>query len=90
MGVRHSGTVTLAVSGCVLACFLTLLIWSIAIVAIYGVVAGDCFPALSSNCPSDHDRNVRIVLIALGALGINFLGFIFIGRALARSLDTED
>jgi hypothetical protein len=90
LDAKQSGFLKLAVGGCFVTCLLTLLIWFFAVVAIYGVAAGDCFPALSSNCPSDHDRNVRMVLIALGALGINVLAIVFVGRALARNLDTKD
>jgi amino acid permease len=90
MGAKPSRSVTLAVGGCLLGSLLTLLIWFFAVLAMYGVAGGDCFPQFSSSCPSDHERNVRILVIALVALGINVLGFVLIGRALAQYVNTED
>lgn len=47
-------TIGMVASGCLL----TLLIWFVALSVIFGELAGDCFPELGSQCPSDHERNV--------------------------------
>ena len=89
MGSKPSGFVILAASGCFLGLLLTLLIWFFAVMVMYGVAGGDCSPEFGS-CPTDHERNVRIAVVALAALSLNVLGFLAIGRVLARNLNAKD
>lgn len=89
MDEKRSPLVGLTISGCLLGTLWTFIVWFLAAFMMYGTAAGDCFQELSSGCPSDHQRNLRILVIAVAALGLNFLGFVIIGRVLARRLDTE-
>ena len=66
-------------------CLLTSLIWFVAVSMIFGTLAGDCFPQLGRHCPSDHARNVRVIVIALAAASINALGLFCLARVFART-----
>jgi Ca2+/Na+ antiporter len=77
---KHSRPTGWAVSGCLL----TSLIWLFAAFVILGIVAGDCFPELGTVCPSDHERNMRVLLVALATTSINILGLFLLARAVAR------
>lgn len=66
-------------------CLLTLAVWFFAAFVIFGTMAGDCFPEFGSRCPSDHERNVRVLWVAVAAMGINALSLFVLARAYVRS-----
>ncbi len=36
-----------------------------------GTIMGDCFPDQTHTCPTDHERNVRLLYILVGTLLAN-------------------
>jgi len=50
---------------------LTVAIWLLAAMTMLGPIMGDCLPGGGLSCPTDHERNLSLLLIALGAAGIN-------------------
>jgi hypothetical protein len=50
---------------------LTVAIWLLAAMTMLGPIMGDCGPGGGLSCPTDHERNLSLLWIALGAAGIN-------------------
>jgi hypothetical protein len=45
---------------------------------------GDCFPEVSAGCPSDHERAMSLVWVALGAVALNGAGLFVLAWLHAR------
>jgi hypothetical protein len=54
-----------------------------------GTMLGDCFPTVGFTCPTDHERNVRLLVISLGGIGLYLLVALAITRFGSRR-DAED
>ncbi len=50
---------------------LTVVIWLFAAMTMLGPLMGDCLPETGHSCPTDHERNLSLLWIALTAVGIN-------------------
>lgn len=50
---------------------LTVTIWLLAGGIMLGPLMGDCLPEMGHSCPTDHERNLSLLWIALAAAGIN-------------------
>ncbi len=50
---------------------LTVAIWLLAAMTMLGPLMGDCSPGGGLSCPTDHERDLTLLWIALGAAGIN-------------------
>jgi len=50
---------------------LTVTIWLLAGMIMLGTLMGDCLPETAHSCPTDHERNLSLLQIALAAAGIN-------------------
>ena len=52
-------------------CLLTFSIWLLAGLTMLGPIMGDCVAGFGHTCPTDHDRSMSLLRIALVALAIN-------------------
>lgn len=50
---------------------LTVAIWLFAAMTMLGPLMGDCLPEMGRSCPTDHERNLSLLWIALAAAGTN-------------------
>lgn len=50
---------------------LTVVIWLFASMTMLGPVMGDCLPEMGHSCPTDRERNLTLLCIALAAVGTN-------------------
>jgi hypothetical protein len=50
---------------------LTVAIWLLAAMTMLGPIMGNCLTGGGLSCPTDHERNLSLLWIALGAAGIN-------------------
>jgi hypothetical protein len=66
---------------------LTVTIWLLAGMIMLGPLMGDCLPELGHSCPTDHERNLSLLWIALAAAGINVAAICLLIR-LRRRDDT--
>ena len=72
-----------AVAGC-----LASLVWfGLIALLMFGTMMGDCFPDMGHTCPTDHERNVRLLVIFLGGIAIYLLAGLLIGR---RRCDVDE
>ena len=71
-----------AVAGC-----LASLAW-FGLIALFmlGTIMGDCFPGMGHTCPTDHERNVRLLTILLGGIAL----YLLVGLAAVRFAHRED
>jgi hypothetical protein len=53
------------------AMMLTLVIWLMAGITMLGPLMGDCLPEMGHSCPTDHERKINLLWIALTAAAIN-------------------
>jgi hypothetical protein len=58
---------------------LTILCWVIAALLSLGPVMGDCIGAPGQECPTDHQRDLDVLKIVLGAAFVNITGLFVIG-----------
>jgi hypothetical protein len=65
-------------------CLFTVLVWLFAAFMMLGSFAGDCLREQDHACPSDHERVMSLVWVALGAMLINVLGLFLLGWLHAR------
>ena len=66
-------------------CLFTFLTWLMAAFAVIGWYMGDCFPELGGSCPTDSERNLRLLWIALAAIAVNAVGLFLIARNHVRA-----
>lgn len=50
---------------------LTVVIWLFAAMTMLGPLMGNCLPEMGHTCPTDHERDLSLLWIALAAAGIN-------------------
>jgi len=46
---------------------------------------GDCIDGPGINCPTDHQRNIDLIKILVGAVVVNLAGLLTIGYVTGRS-----
>ena len=69
----------------ILGCGLSAVYFLFLGVLIIGNMLGDCFPELGHHCPTNHERNVRILVIII--IGVAFYGTV--GMAVERYFRTR-
>ena len=62
---------------------LTFLCWVTAALLSLGPIMGDCLEAPGIECPTDHQRDMAILKIVLGAAFLNVTGLFILGYRLA-------
>jgi hypothetical protein len=50
-----------------------------------GTMMGDCFPGMGHTCPTDHERNISILVILFGGVVIYLLIILVIVRLSRRA-----
>lgn len=50
---------------------LTIATWLLAGMFMLGPIMGDCLPEMGHSCPTNHERDLDLLWIALAAAGIN-------------------
>ena len=58
---------------------LTFLCWMVAGLLSLGAVIGDCLPDAGRPCPTDHQRDMHLLKIVLGAAALNIGGLLLLG-----------
>jgi hypothetical protein len=62
-----------------MGCSLTLVCWLSAVLLSIGWMMGDCFPREGHACPTDHQRDLSVLKIVLGAAAFNVGGLLLLG-----------
>ena len=65
-------------------CTLTFLCWITAALLSLGWMMGDCMGGSEQGCPTDHQRNMAVLKIVLGAALLNIAGLLVMGYFYAR------
>ena len=65
-------------------CSLTLVCWLGAFLLALGASMGDCIPREGHACPTDHQRDMRLLTVVLGAAALNVGGLLLLGYRHAR------
>jgi hypothetical protein len=65
-------------------CTFTFLCWLVAAFLSLGYMMGDCFPDATHECPTDHQRDLAILKIVLGATAVNIGGLFLMGYKAAN------
>ena len=68
----------------VLVALATLIYFAFVILLVLGNMLGDCFPGMGHSCPTDHERNVRILTILIGGVALYFVAFFGIDAIIRR------
>jgi hypothetical protein len=63
---------------------LTLLCWITAVLFSPGMMMGDCIPDNGRRCPTDHQRDMSLVKVILGAAAVNVGGLFLLGYRYTR------
>ncbi len=66
-------------------CSLTFICWVAAALLSLGPMMGDCIPGQGSPCPTDHQRDMQLLKIVLGAAALNVGGLLVLGYRHAGS-----
>lgn len=66
-------------------CLFTFLCWITAAALSLGPLMGDCIDGPGVNCPTDHQRNIDLIKILVGAVVVNLAGLLTIGYVTGRS-----
>lgn len=66
-------------------CALTFLCWIAAALLSLGAMMGDCFPDANHQCPTDHQRDLTLLKIVIGAAAVNIGGLLVMGYRSART-----
>ena len=61
-------------------CALTVASAALAALFMLATIMGDCFPDQTHTCPTDHERNVRLLCILVGTLLANVALWIGLSR----------
>ena len=72
----------------VAACLASLAWFGLIALFMFGTMMGECFPGMGHTCPTDHERNVRLLVILLGGIAI----YVLVGLTavhFARRKDVE-
>lgn len=51
-------------------CFASLAWFSLVAMAMASVMMGDCVPGFGHDCPTDHERNMRLLLILFVGIAV--------------------
>jgi hypothetical protein len=62
-----------------LGCALTVICWLAAAMLSLGPIMGDCSPVRGAECPTDHQRDMKVLEIVLGAAAANIGGLFVLG-----------
>jgi hypothetical protein len=65
--------------------FVQFLCWITAAALSLGPLMGDCIDGPGINCPTDHQRNIDLIKILVGAVVVNLAGLLTIGYVTGRS-----
>lgn len=65
-------------------CVFTFLCWTVAALLSLGSMMGDCFPDGTHACPTDHQRDLRVLEIAVVTAAVNIGGLLLMGYKSAK------
>lgn len=66
-----------------IGCFITAILWMFAGFVLFMIMVGDCAPSTAHGCPTEADRKLQLLMVALSALGLN-LALIWLMRLPGR------